>query len=421
MKSYEALISNQPDGLESLPSWVVVLIVALIVVAAASTKLAGLLFFIFLALGAWLAWSRPIVDVDSLLIRDWVFIAAAALAMRVASTVIWSDSWGGRHFDGRFFLMALAGWAIVRRCVLSGHHKKWITHALAMSCWVALGVVSVVGRDTPTNALPWAAGVSFMVCVLLGRVFDAAALFAHRLAWLIGSFAGSAAVLLSQSRGSYGILVWVLLLIFVGLWRIFRRYGQAAFWRPFAAVSGLIVVALLLQPRLVSDPLDRIQVAVREATRLTAAVQIGQVTPKELDTSVGARLYMWIQAADVLDDRWAVGVGQRQRQAWVKKLGEQTGSEGISSLDHLHSDPLTIWFEHGVLGLGSYLAVALGLLWLSWRARLRGLGLALGLGGLALMHITAGLTNFNTIHNFYGIMLSSCTLLAFWLSSTLRK
>lgn len=65
-------------------------------------------------------------------------------------------------------------------------------------------------------------------------------------------------------------------------------------------MSGLIVVALLLQPRLVSDPLDRIQVAVREATRLTAAVQLGQVTPKELDTSVGARLYMWIQAADVL-------------------------------------------------------------------------------------------------------------------------
>jgi len=32
------------------------------------------------------------------MIRDWVFIAAAALAMRVAPTVIWSDSWGGPVF-----------------------------------------------------------------------------------------------------------------------------------------------------------------------------------------------------------------------------------------------------------------------------------------------------------------------------------
>lgn len=111
------------------------------------------------------------------------------------------------------------------------------------------------------------------------------------------------------------------------------------------------------------------------------------------------------------------GVGQRQRQAWVKGLGRQSGSEVIASLDHLHSDPLNIWFEHGLLGLASYLAVALGLVWLTWRARLLGAGAVVGLGGIAFMHITAGLTNLNTIHNFYGVMLSLCVLLALWLAT----
>ena len=41
----------------------------------------------------------------------------------------------------------------------------------------------------------------------------------------------------------------------------------------------------------------------------------------------------------------------------------------------------------------------------------------MALAGMAFMHITAGLTNFNTIHNFYGVMLSLCILLTLWLAT----
>ena len=156
--------------------------------------------------------------------------------------------------------------------------------------------------------------------------------------------------------------------------------------------------------------------AVQEAGKLTDELRRGQVSVSAVDTSVGARLYMWVRALDEPGVFAVTGVGERQRQAWVKDLGRESGSEVIASLDHLHSDPLTIWFEHGLLGLASYLSVALGLLWLAWRARVLGAGAVMALVGIAFMHITAGLTNFNTGHNFYGVMLSLCTLLAVWLA-----
>jgi O-antigen ligase len=170
-------------------------------------------------------------------------------------------------------------------------------------------------------------------------------------------------------------------------------------------------------PQLYRAPQERVQAAVQEASKLTDELRRGQVSLSAINTSVGARLYLWVRALDESSDFAVAGVGQRQRQAWVKDLGRQSGSEVIAGLDHLHNDPLNIWFEHGLLGLASYLAVALGLIWLSWRARILGAGAVMGLGGIAFMHITAGLTNFNTIHNFYGVMLSLCVLLTLWLAT----
>jgi len=398
----------------SFPSWVLAVVCLLLLLAPVSTKVAGLLFFVILAMGVWAALRWPLGQAD--LAQRWLIIAAAALVLRAAATVLWSDSWGSRHFEGRFLLMALAAWAILRGSALSAVHKVWLTSSLALACWVALAVVWVLGRDTPTNPIPWAAGVAFMVCVLGGRLIDATEPPAIRLLYLLGAGAGVAAVLLSQSRGSYGLLIWVMLLLLVGLWRLSAAHGRTLLWRVLAVMAGLMVLAVSVQPRLAHDPVLRVQQAAQEAGALLQAMRQGRVTSAAVDTSVGARLYMWVRVVDELGERGLAGVGQRERQAWVKRLGESSGSQVIQALDHVHSDPLNIWFEHGLLGLCSYLSVVLGMIWLAWRARLRSLGLALALGGLAFMHFSAGLSNLNTLHNFYGVMLSLCVFVALWLA-----
>ena len=391
--------------------------VVLLSLSPAFTKAGGLLFFIFLAWALWAIARWPRVPMLAPLARDWVIIAGAALVFRAAATLVWNDSWGGRHFEARVFLMALAAWCLFQTCSLSRWQKGAIDLALALACWVALAVVWVVGRDTPTNALPWAAGVSFVVCVLLGRLFDPHKTWAVRGVLLLSGIAGVAAVLLSQSRGSYGVVVCLVASLLAISWRFaFQRHGRMVSRSAVILAAGLLVVAAVL-PQVYRAPQERMQLAIQDASKLTDELRRGQVSVAALNTSVGARLYMWVRALDDADGFSMAGVGQRQRQAWVKDLGRQSGSEVIASLDHLHSDPLNIWFEHGLLGLASYLAVALGLVWLTWRARLLGIGAVIGLGGVAFMHITAGLTNFNTIHNFYGVMLSLSVLLALWLAT----
>jgi O-antigen ligase len=405
------------ESMRQAPIGLLVLTVVLVALSPAFTKAGGLLFFVFLAWGLWGAWRWPRVAIESSLARDWLIIATAALVFRAAATVLWGDSWGGRHFEGRFFLMALAAWCLLKVCSLSRSQKGAIDFALALACWVALAVVWVVGRDTPTNALPWAAGVSFVVCVLLGRLFAPRLGWAVRGALLVSGIGGVAAVLLSQSRGSYGVLVCLAVALLVMSWRFaFKRHGRMVWRYAFVLAAGVVAIAAIF-PQLYRAPQERVHEAVQQASKLVDELRRGQVSTSALDTSVGARLYMWVRAFDETDRFALTGVGQRQRQAWVKDLGRQSGSEVIASLDHLHSDPLTIWFEHGLLGLASYLSVALGLVWLAWRARVLGAGAFMALAGMAFMHITAGLTNFNTIHNFYGVMLSLCILLTLWLAT----
>jgi O-antigen ligase len=289
---------------------------------------------------------------------------------------------------------------------------------LALACWVALVVVWVVGRDTPTNALPWAAGVSFVVCVLLGRLFDPLSTWAVRGALMLSGMGGVAAVLLSQSRGSYGVVLCLVVALLVMSWHFALQRRGRMVWRSAVILAVGVVAIAAIFPQLYRAPQERIQAAAQEASKLTNELRRGQVSMSALNTSAGARIYMWVRAIDEFDALSVAGVGQRQRQDWVKDLGRKSGSEVIASLNHLHSDPINIWFEHGLLGLASYLAVALGLIWLSWRARRLGTGPVMGLGGIAFMHITAGLTNFNTIHNFYGVMLSLCVLLTLWLATS---
>lgn len=399
------------------PAWVSGLIMVLLVVAPVSSKLAGLLFLVIVGLSLWLVRSRPSFGLEPDVMRDWIYIAAAAMFMRLACTVFWTDSWGARHFEIRFFVMAIAGWAIVKRCPLSLEQKTWITHALAMSCGVALAVALIFGRNVPSNPLPWAAGVSFLVCVLSGRALVAVTSKAGRVWWWLGIFAGSAAIFVSKTRGSYAVLPWVLLMLCFGLRGLSRKFGKLVFWQTLALMMTVTVVAQLSYPRLMDAPMERVQEAVHETAELTNAMRKGQVTKDELNTSVGARLYIWVRGVEELQDHWIAGVGEHQRQVWVKQLGAEKDSELIASLAHLHSDPLTIWFEHGLLGIASYLTVTFGLLWLSWRSVKHDMGLALGLAGLTFMHLMAGLTNFNTSHNVYGVMLSVSTFLAFWLGS----
>ncbi len=392
----------------------VLLMSALLVAAPISTKAAGLALFVWLGWALWLAWRRPALGPVDELAGQWLVWVCAVLALRAAATVYWQDSWGSRHFEVRLALSGLIVWCLARRASFSEPQKNLLAHALALACWAALGLSWLQGRNTPTNAIPWAAGVSFMVCVLCVRGLGPATSAGARAFWMLSAWAGLGAVFLSQSRGSFGLLPWLVVVGVVMLVSSARRQGLGR--RALGAATALVVVllaALNLQPRLHQEPVARMTEAHREWSQLAQAVVLQQLQPQVLDTSVGARGYLYLRGWQEIQEAPWLGHGEAHRKAWVPSLGRESGSQVIQSLNHLHSDPLNIALDHGLLGLGSYLCSVLGLVWLAWRSRKRDIGMSLGFAGLAWMHASSGLTNLNTIHNFYGVMLSLGVVLVF--------
>jgi O-antigen ligase len=112
-----------------------------------------------------------------------------------------------------------------------------------------------------------------------------------------------------------------------------------------------------------------------------------------------------------------LGHGSKARIAWIHRLGEFSGSDGIKSLDHLHSDLLTTVFDHGLLGLLSYLSLGVALAWIALRRKLYNTGLRWSVAGVLWMHLSSGLTNTNFGHNYYGVMLALSLALA-WILAT---
>ena len=140
---------------------------------------------------------------------------------------------------------------------------------------------------------------------------------------------------------------------------------------------------------------------------------LGANNPSEAaNTSVGSRLFLWSKALDAIEVQPWFGYGKENSIAMIKQWGLEINSEQVQKLGHLHHEILDAWVSHGLMGILSLLVLATGMglvvrkLWvLHPRA-------AQGILGILFMHLTAGLSNTNMVHNYYGAMLSLSVALA---------
>ena len=410
------------------PNWILLTLSALLIAAPASTKIAGAAWLLIVILGLWAALRIPVVlmQKNSLIqsTRLWLVACLSTLALQVAATYYWADPWGDRHVEIRLLLGAAATLSLLRRLRLSPAQKIWLTHSLAFACWVALSVSYQFGRATPSNAIPWAAGVSFLVCLLLPLSLQPRITRWERGVWSVSVLAGVVAVLLSQSRGSYGLVIWVVLFAgIVAVQQLLQRRKTSRKWgvkgvalRLGSAVAVVTLLALVLIsiPRIHEEPLARVTAAWRDIQGMSAP---SLPKAEAFNTSVGVRLYMWRMALKEIGDAPLLGHGSRARITWIHQLGESDGVDSMKSLDHLHNDLLTTLFDHGLLGLLSYLSLGIGLAWVALRREPSGTVLQWSVAGILWMHLSAGLTNTNFGHNYYGVMLALSLALA-WILST---
>lgn len=416
MKLTDALKAPTPQG--QMPHgawWPLMLLVAL---SPLWSKWGGAAWLWLALLGGWAAWRWPVTlpDDDPRVVaaRWWAWACVAALAIRAIPQLHWGDPWGERHVDFRLMFGAMATYALVRRVHLRPVQWQGLLVALVLMGLAAFYTTYTHGRDTTSNPIPWAAAMTFGACVLLGLSLYRPQ--PTRFVWLIGLglLAFCVGVALSESRGAYGLFVWlpgVLLVAAVVWWR--RQIKSAQRLRSFGVGVAVLLGALVLlwsQPRLYQAPVARVQAALSEG--MAAVGDAG--TAAVADSSVGARLYMWKRSAEEITTSPLWGHGKPERLALIKSWGEESGSEHVKSLGHVHNEYLQAPLDHGVWGLISRLLPLVALLAMAWVLR-RGATVpaACAVVGVAAMAWLAGLTNVNTAHNYYGAMLSLSVGLAF--------
>lgn len=281
--------------------------------------------------------------------------------------------------------------------------------ALAMACALGMGVTVLYGRETPLHAIAWAVSLSFLVCLLAPMVLDPLLSPTRRMLWAMGVMMGCMGVVLSQSRGVYGLLIWMALASYVAASNrtlLQMSTFRLRTWLGLALVFGGFIWLLSVQPAWLTSVVHRLSEVWVEAS-------LSQSNPGEAaNTSVGSRLFLWSRALDAIEVQPWFGYGKENSIAMIKQWGLEINSVQVQKLGHLHHEFLDAWVSHGLMGILSLLVLATGMglvvrkLWVPHPRA------AQGILGILFMHLTAGLSNTNMVHNYYGAMLSLSISLA---------
>jgi O-antigen ligase len=308
---------------------------------------------------------------------------------------------------GAMATVALVKWPPFYRLLAS--QKQSLGDALAMACALGMGVTALYGRETPLHAIAWAVSLSFWVCLLAPMVLDPQISTARRRFWGVAVLMGCMGVVLSQSRGVYGLLIWMALACYVAASNrtlLQMSTFKLRTWLALALVFGGFIWMLSVQPVWLTSVFHRLSEVWVEAS-------LSQSNPGEAaNTSVGSRLFLWSKALDAIEAQPWFGYGKENSIAMIKQWGLEINSEQVQKLGHLHHEFLDAWVSHGLMGILSLLVLATGMglvVRKLWAPHPRA---AQGVLGILFMHLTAGLSNTNMVHNYYGAMLSLSISLA---------
>ena len=378
------------------------------------TNLAGLAWLVFCLSCFASAWGNPIAfhsipnnsSHHQPLVRAatiWLLCCAVAAILRIIPQAFWQDDWGRRHAEARLLILAVSlyvGLKFSQR--LSNISLQTWLGACWVACAIGFGTTLWLDRDTPSHPIAWAVSLSLIICLMLPHAMTWPTARGKAMLWL-GIGLGVAGVLMSQSRGAYGIVLWTLWML--GFSQLTHKEGLTA-----RLLLGLGVLGALLVWA-INDPHD----GLRMQEFMTQWSASSQQLEEGANSSVGARLFLWQKAWSAIQAHPLLGYGAESTVLQIETWGRSIASAEVMRLGHLHNEFLDAWMTHGVLGLLSSLSYPLGLGWMCWHLRKSHPKTSAMLLGILWMHMSASLSNVNLAHNYYGTVLALCIGLALWL------
>lgn len=369
----------------------------------------------------WITRSNTHAPPDPLahdLARTWLMFTALAFFLKAIPMLYWHDPWAERHAELRLFLGAVSLYGLTRLYALSQKAQQYLTLAGLICCTAGLGIMLLLGPgSSPTNLIPWAAGMALVSCWLMGMSFTHTTSWHRRLA-LVGSIIGLMAVLASEKRGAYGLLIVLPCMAWFFRWlqttnqpTAMNKPGKS--WTIYVACAILGVVSLwsLKNTPLIQRPTNAIAVAIQELKGSQKSLS------DNYNTSVGARLYLWTQSIKASSESPWIGYGHDQRKQLLQKWANDTHLDEPLVFGHVHNDYLHTLLDHGLWGLASFLSYAVGLMVLAFKlARIQSWAGSTTLVGFLAMHVSTALSNVNFAHNYYPTMLSLMICITLWSS-----
>lgn len=325
--------------------------------------------------------------------RRWWWATLLAMVLATAALLAHGDPWSSLQDNTRLWLGAGAALLLVQRRPSQAQLPDRLMSVCTAACALGAAVAFSHSRSQlPSNAIPWAVSVAFLLCVLAPAALDRNTDWSRRRWWAVGLVLGLAAVLASQTRGALVITLWL-------AWLLLRHVWQH---RPVGAPRSLAALAVALVVLGSSAWWDADPLRLREAGHDIALA----LTQDQPDTAVGSRLEMWSTAVQGIAQSPWLGHGISERETAMRELGDQHAPRIWATLTHFHNEYLNAWFDHGLPGLGAVLFTLLGLMAAAQALHRHQPVASQQLWGLAVVHGVAGLTNVNTVHNLYTLALS---------------
>lgn len=388
----------------------------LLVLGTINSKILGAAWLGFSLWGFWVAFRTrhiPInpdtVQATSTAASVWLSSCIAALALAIISTLIWPENAEALNTYFRLLLPAAAALILLRRGGLSIRARTNIFHIIAIACIVAFAWTAfwaMRGGDVrgllASNAIPWAVAISFYPCLLIPIALSENQSVFKRRFWIFAAVCGIGAVILSQSRGAFLVLLWCGL-VYAWFWHHRKHSSRTGFHRTLLLLSCVLSVLLASAWWVPGDAL-RMRQAVQNITEFQ--------TKENYNTSVGARLYLWEMAWKGIQQSPLIGIGGTERLHRIKHAGdgkfeaELANLSEVRALGHVHNQYLHSAWDGGMIGLGAFLVLLVGMFIATRQLTRIDAVAAWQLAGILFMHATSNVTNVNFAHNYYALALS---------------
>lgn len=347
--------------------------------------------------------------------RVMFILFSVGLLLKLLAQVYWGAFGQDISFELNAWVAALAAWMLCRMPV------KLVSALIvfALTGFAVVAMLTVVHTVTgggsaamPTNAVNWAAGLALILCLGAGGLMLLRPYSARWLVVLCAVVLLMLSIFISNKRGAYFAILWVVILGVSGLTKSAGENTRRISSFAVLAAGVLLVGGMaLLTPELLRKPIDNILLGARQASGFFAAFNDKAFLPSG---NVDARLYMYRVAMDQIFVHPFMGIGPQGKMALVHTLEERLHAP----LFHLHSEPIDAWVAYGLPGLLSGVMFSAGLVFSGLRLRKTAGGPGVMLLGIGLSHFFSGLSNVNTFHNYYQTMFALAAVLPYLLANT---